>query len=403
MKRAILVISVLCLWIGCKEPLPSKQQSPEGNYKLLTHNIFNAREYVVLTFDGQPSDQLRLLIMNAWGSTVLKAKEEEPLTFILPEVFSQKSGVLEWRLLADSHVLTTGRLEIQPNKENKRMMETYMGPPSIFANGLDQSMIVALPQDSFGNPLTEGTPIQVKKQIKGDGQSKTIATKHSIAYDYVTSDYKTGQYFVAAQYGTQVSKEMVVKVMPSTPIDFEINASKEHPYADGNQLVTFSTSVITDEHGNIVADGTLVLFNIEPSGLSPIKTSGQTLNGIAKATILHPEEKDTWHVTAFILGSAQSNTLQLDFKSIMNDFDVRFDPNRNELVVGPLKSYLDQLVPDGIAIEIELLNSEGRVLLRKHLTSYDGMGRFLMPKTGDLKTYHFRVSAMGTTKEIKSP
>ncbi len=401
MRRTIVIIWVFLFWMGCKEPLATHPPVLQGNYTLLTKSSFVAGEYIVLTFDGEPTDQLCLLLNNAWGATVLKAKKEEPLQFGLPDVFSLKSGVLEWKLLANSQMLATGQLEIQPGKGNKRMMETYLGPPSIFANGLDQSMIVALPQDSFGNPFDEGTPIQIRKQLQGNLQNKTLVIKHGIAYDYITADHQTGQYFISSQLGTQVSKEMVVNVMPSTPIDFEIEASREHNYADGNQLVTLSTSTVTDEHGNTVADGTLVSFHIETSEQPPIKTYGQTLNGIAKATILHPEKRDTWYITAYVLGSAESNMLELEFQSIISDLEIHFDPDKNELVIGPLKSYLGQLVPDGVAIEVAVLNDSGEILLVKQITSYEGMGKFLMPKTLDLKTYHFRVTAMGIIKEIK--
>ena len=302
MRHTIVIIWVFLFWMGCKEPLATNPPFTNGNYTLLTKNSFVAGEFIELTFDGDPANGLSLLLRNAWGSTILKAQKEEPLKFGLPDAFSLKSGVLNWTLLVDSKVLTAGQLEISPGQGNKRIMETYLGPPSIFANGLDQSMVVSLPQDSFGNPLPEGTPIQAKGQLKDGLRNGMILTKHSIVYDYVTSNYQTGAYFVTTQHETQVSKEMVVNVMPSNPTDFEIVASREHNYADGNQLVTLSTSAVTDKHGNTVADGTLVSFYIETSEGLPIKTSGQTLNGIAKAAILHPEEKEIWHVTAYILG-----------------------------------------------------------------------------------------------------
>ena len=71
----------------------------------------------------------------------------------------------------------------------------------------------------------------------------------------------THDYFLR-KFKKKTLKKFDVNIMPSIPTNFTISTHRNHTYADGNQITTFSTSIIKDTLGNTVSDGTYVEFYI---------------------------------------------------------------------------------------------------------------------------------------------
>ena len=159
-----------------------------------------------------------------------------------------------------------------------------------------------------------------------------------IAHAYVGGHSEIGELFLGTSIENQVSKEFTVSVLPTKSADFNITMERQHHFADGNQIVSFTTSTVKDRNGNTIADGTMVNFVVEDSSGNQYQTYGQTLNGIAVGKMLHPEAPTQWKVKAHISGLSQSNSLELDFEAAVRDYTVHVSENGRTITVGPILS-----------------------------------------------------------------
>ena len=148
---------------------------------------------------------------------------------------------------------------------------------------------------------------------------------------------------------------MTASIYPSNPVDFLITASMTHAYADGNQMISFSTSKLVDQFNNTISDGTQVHFSIETGNGQILSSWAAVVEGVATAKLLHPEASDEWKITAFISGAAMSNTLKIKFLPAFSDFSINVSKKDNEISVGPIHSFLGQWIPDGFPVEFKIV------------------------------------------------
>ena len=185
---------------------------------------------------------------------------------------------------------------------------------------------------------------------------------------------------ITATHKTESSAEMTTDVHAAKATSFTINYSRNHKYADGNQIIEFATDIIKDEFNNIITDGTLVSFTITDTKCMLLKTMGTTINGIAKASLLHPNEPENWLATAYINGASKSNTLAIVFESAVKDFHVVFSDDGRTIQIEKVQSFMHQLIPDGMPIKLEIKNVKGVLLDQINNTSRLGKTEFTLPK-----------------------
>jgi len=317
---------------------------------------YEAGSPINLQFKSPSNEAPSLYCSYNYGSTVIKpVLKNNILNYHLPEAISDKSGIVLWQLI--NHKLS-GQFNITP-KTTVNTLETYIGPPSIAAGGIDYSMFVVIPTDDLDNPLKQGTPVNIKHQFLDSEENDIVSTSHLIAYKNIFSKSKTGRILVASECLEKNSKEYDINVWAAIPTNFNISATRHHDYADGNQITNFNTSIIKDLYDNVVNDGTYVDFFITNSEGGVLKTSGTTIKGIATASLIHPDYKTQWTVKAFIDGMAESNSIVLNYKQIITDFNISF--TNKTVVVGPLKSFMNQFIPDGLQVTLSIFKAETKV------------------------------------------
>ena len=280
-------------------------------------------------------------------------------------------------------------------------METYLGPTSIFADGFDRSMYVSLPQDVYGNPLSSGTKITSKTQLNNLNEVSEIEVRNGIAYKYLEGGSKVGNLFLSSYLEDQVSKEFTVEIWPTKAAEFLIFAKQEHKYADGNQVFNMLTSKILDVNGNDISDGTLVKFVAQDSNGQILVAYGQTLDGHAIGKFLHPEEPATWNIQALISGVAQSNIIDVEFMSAFEDFPVHLNRSKDSIQIGPIKSYMKQLIPDGLSVEMKVIANEGVDLYSAKSNTRKGIAMIEIPSEFRKEDLSVQISAGGMTKTTK--
>ncbi|WP_241480016.1 hypothetical protein [Kordia jejudonensis] len=362
---------------------------------------FTAGEIIVLTFSGTQDASIQLYCANSYGTTLVSPKlEKNQLQYTIPTQLCSKIGVVNWKLLHKNNSLS-GTFNIVAQK-TPVAMETYVGPPSIAAGENDYTMLVVIPTDALDNPIQENTEVALKRQFLANEQQETILTKNLIAYQNIYSPSESGRMLLATECLGLNSKEYTVNVLPAISTDFEIFAKRPHEYADGNQITTFTTSILKDKNDNIISDGTFVAFFITNINGNLLKTSGMTIDGVATAKMIHPDHQETWSVKAIVAGISESNKISLRYKKVIEDFTITFSEKNRNIEVGPLKSFMNQLIPDGLQVKL-IVSQSGKIIETAIKESRDGFVNFeLNPNILSNGNYDLEITTAGITKTIQA-
>ncbi|NER11602.1 hypothetical protein SAMN06265375_10328 [Muriicola jejuensis] len=395
-----LTFILLCVFaFGCSRPVETNQ-----SLRLVSLNIPEtaaAGGEMAFEFHISGGGMPVLLLRNALGQTVIDGKRDaEEVIFRLPSSFKEKSGPCHWSLIYGDSTLASGVVHITPSEIEPRV-ETYLGPGNIMAGRTDHTILVAVPSDVYGNPLPDGTSLTLRKQVAGVLESEGLNTNSLFAWKRVYSEERATRGFLSVIAEGSHSKELTFDIHPAAPVDFEISYSRNHSYADGNQVITFSTSVLKDPYNNTVSDGTLVSFLITNSGGKILRAQGTTIHGIATARMLHPDRADQWIVRALVEGIATSPEIQVEFLPVMRSFSVKWNASTSHLDVGPVESFLKQFQPDGLRVILKVTDEQNIPVAELSGELSVGYARFDLGQLGlPSGKYGASVEIGGITKEI---
>ncbi|WP_339628178.1 hypothetical protein [uncultured Maribacter sp.] len=402
--KILIVLSLILL--GCsdkKEERPKEFSYPK--VELVSQpNSSIAGNPITLSFkaDGAIKD-LKLQVKNAYGNVILETENasNELITFNIPTNFTRIAGPCRWKLLLNGHTLHNGKFDITTNTLKATYIESYFGPRSVTAGYNDYSMLTISPTDAYDNPLDNGTEVTVKYQFLENINELKITTESFFAFYNVRSTLQSGRILVSSECNGINSKELATIVYPSNATNFGITASSAHNFADGNQIITFKSDIIKDEFGNMVTNGTLVTFVIKNENDSYLYTIGTTVNGIAEAKTLHPDKATNWEIQAFVTGAAESNTTEFSFKAAVKDYPVHFSKGNRNIDIGPFESFMKQLIPDGLLLQLDIYDADGIFITSKKTTTKNGacnifLGEHFLPEGN----YQLKLFAAGITKEF---
>jgi hypothetical protein len=341
-------------------------------------NKFVAGDKIILETNIKDKRYIQLYCSNSYGSSIVDPIfVNGKLTFEIPSFLAQKRGVLFWKVLTKKETIS-GTIRILSIKKPVAI-ESYLGPPSIDAGNVDFTMLVVIPKDSLDNPIRNNSKVIVKHQFLKSEKKETIFTNKLIGYKNIYAPLKSGRIIISSESFGLNSKEFDVNVMPSIATNFKIFMNRNHEYADGNQITTLYTSVIKDQNNNIVTDGSFVEFFITNKYENILKTYGTTINGIAKAKIIHPDYEETWKIKGFLIGIAESNVLEVSYKKALEDYEVTFSKDNRAIKVGLLKSFMNQLMPDGLSVKLSIFKNN--ILVNElYKESIKGYANFYLDK-----------------------
>lgn len=356
-----------------------------------------AGENLILEFNQvKGGKEVKLHCHTSLGSVVLTPIEySNALKYQIPDFMSQKAGKLSWFLSVGKEKLKYGVVTILPQHAVEGM-ETYLGPPTILAGGVDYTMFVSVPTDVYDNTMLDSTQVDLEYYFKENTLERELRTEKGFVFKRIFSPNKSGRIFAVSKCRGTNSKEYDVNVQPGLPVDFTISTEEHHGFADGNQITTFITSVLVDSFNNVVANGTMVEFYIKNKFDDILRTRGITIDGIAKADMLHPEFGDIWKVRALVSGMAISNEIEVEFKQVVSNFEVAFHDGNRRIVLGPIKSYMKQLIPDGFKVDMMILQ-EDKLIKREIKSLQDGMVTYRLDPNEILEgeyTIHFKVAGL---------
>jgi hypothetical protein len=404
MKKAIyivFVLSALLLLAFGTSMVSDKKVSFELVSKT---NKFIAGKSIELAFYSKSEkEKPQLYIVHSYGKTILEASfEKGNYIFKIPKNYIQKTGDVTWFLINKNETINSGTFEILPNDATKTVIENYLGPRTILAGGKEFTMMVTVPTDSLDNPKKDNTNVILKYQFLQKITNLSLKTKDFIAWYDIYSPTKSGKMLVSSECNKIETKEIETEIYPNLAKDFTISFTRNHEFADGNQISHFTTSLIKDQFGNIVSDGTMTTFIIKTKNNLILKTFGTTINGIASAQILHPDHQELYNVKAFVIGMAESNTLVINYKPVLSTFKYSFTNNNRTINVGPIKSFMNQIAPDGIKVVLKIYNQNMLVATLQEDTS-KGMATFELSKDFYIaKSYRFEIMTLGIIKKTET-
>ena len=334
-------------------------------------------------FETNNDEDIYLFLHNSFGKTILlpSFKFSNKKTFIFPENYTKRAGILKWRLIQKNKILLKNTINIVPLDNLNNKLEGYLGPPSTWVGSENYVMFVTLPLDPYDNSLEDGTPVKINENIHNNYSNQEILIKDLIIWKKIYSPTKSGKIFINADYKNKSTKEFVAEIYPSIAMPFTINYNRIHDYADGNQLTTIKTSVLKDKFGNIVSNGTKVVFEYTNSKNEILKSFGSTIDGVATTQWTHPEVEESYAVKAKVSDLSISNTINLKYKTWDFAIEYKFINKNRTLKIGPLLSYQKQWISNGTKVTIivytkdkqkvelieKTINGEVQFLLEEHL------------------------------------
>lgn len=366
----------------------------------MNKNSFTAGNTLVLEFPNTKNENPYLYCSNSYGPTlVLPNRKEKSLQYIVPSHISNKIGIVNWRVLI-AEKEWKGTFNITP-KDSVASMETYVGPPSINVGGSDHTMLVVIPTEDLDNPVKRGTPVSINHQFLSNEEKIQVYTNKLIAYGRIYTEEKSGRFLISSSSSETNSKEFTIDAVPTVPENFTISAKQNHNYADGNQITTFSTSILKDKYGNLVSDGLYVAFFIKNKRGNILKTAGTTIKGIATARIVHPDHEEEWTVKAYVEGMAESNTIKLAYNASIKDFNIAFSEENRKITVGPLQSFMNQITPDGLQVQLTVYKNNQRIAHFIKTSNKGYVNFYLKTDVVQSDTYEIRIYTSGIEKIIK--
>ncbi|KGL63827.1 hypothetical protein [Polaribacter sp. Hel1_85] len=380
----------------------AQETNTKSSVSLLSTQIsFNVNDDVILDFKVKKDTILQLYCSNSYGSTVLKSKVlDQKASFKVPRFLSKKRGILTWKTI-NTDELISGNISIH-SQQQPTTIETYLGPPSIDAGELDYTMLVVIPTDSLDNPILDNSKVDVKYQFLKSENINPIYTDKLIGYKNIYAPKKSGRMIISSTSFGLNSKEFDVNIMPAIATDFEIFMHRNHEYADGNQITTLFTSIVKDKNQNIISDGSYIEFYITDKKGGILKTAGTTINGVAHAKIVHPDFEDTWRIKAYFIGISESNTITIKYKKVIEDYNIAFKENNRVITVGPLESFMGQIIPDGLSVKLSIYKN-GILLKDLFKESNNGFASFYLDANiYENDTYKIILETAGIKKEFKS-
>ncbi|WPR72513.1 hypothetical protein SLW70_05075 [Flavobacterium sp. NG2] len=382
----------------------SKISTERTTFRLqTTQESFVAGRPIALTFSTpSKSNQPQLLLIHTYGKTVLNTENNNgKLVFKIPSIYSLKTGVVSWYLVENKKNVASGNFTIVPNDATPTVLENYLGPPSLLTGTEHFTMMVAIPTDSYDNPKQDNTTVVIKDQFLEDITATEKKTDNFIAWKNIYSRTKAGKMLVSTACNTTDSKEFETDIQPSPSENFTIKYSRPHKFADGNQITFIETSVIRDKYGNLVGDGTLVTFQVTTQNNILLKTYAATINGIAIGQLLHPDHQDTYTVKGYVVGIAESKPIQISYNALIDHFTYKFTEKNREITVGPLRSFMKQIVPDGIKVELNIFHKD-ELIETKIVETQKGIAKFyLLTPFYKKSEYQFEITTLGITQKTE--
>lgn len=315
-----------------------------------------AGDEVIITFHENIEGAM-LMVNHSYGATLVSGERSgKDILFKLPTIIAKKSGKLDLKVIVKEQTIWSGSTVIRPDTIGSRTIESYCGPKHLVVAVNDFTMLTSTVLDKNDNPYPASTIVSARALIENSISAQAIESDGLTAYARIYAPQQSGNGAVSAVYNDVSSKEFRLDFYANDPENYTLSHTKQHAYADGNQLIEIKTSEIKDPYGNQLENGTLVYFQFLDSFNRLTSATAATINGIAKIEIPAPNYQTIWQVSSIIPNYAKSNELNIKFERSILELPISETPK--ELVVGPVRSFLGQVAKEGMLVTVKVTSAE---------------------------------------------
>ncbi|MBP7960999.1 MAG: SH3 domain-containing protein [Caldilineaceae bacterium] len=327
-----------------------------------------AGELLAVEVQGSAPDDtpVYLIATGSYGSLAYTLPlREGAASFTLSPQETARSGLVTLTArLGKTQAQTQITLEPGPPVEP---LTALVGARSITADGGHWAMVVTIPFDELGNPVADGTPVQIRALHPGPRlELATAPVDHLLSWFRLFSGTEAGRTLIAVQANQVFGPEKELMEVPGWPVAYAVEADPQSMTGDGRLLLTLRTDRIRDRFGNEVPDGTVATFVLEDPAGKRRWVPGYTVDGVAEVTIQAADEPVAYQVWATTYGvESLPATVTFTAGPAVGTFPLTADLHTPSgdltLTAGPVLGPLSQYVPDGTSVRFEVADSLGLV------------------------------------------
>ena len=301
-KQACLSFFLLLL-VACARPTPAKPVPWAGTLAFQVTSSSKAGEPVpvVLVGDAPDGTAALLTVLGSYGPRLYRAVfVGGAALFALPPADTAAAGRVTLVATVGATQVTDG-LSITPGAPSS-VAAPLVAPRSVCAGGTEASLVTLVAADALGNPVADGTALTLRASFTGEaGITLALPTEGGLAVGRISVGPQAGRTGVWAEVNGARSLDTPLAVVACVPANIPLVADPPILPADGRTTATLRAGPISDAAGNLLADGTLVIFLAElTDGSRRIPATIQ--GGMAAAPFLAPTIPGQATVRVLVLG-----------------------------------------------------------------------------------------------------
>jgi len=285
-------------------------------------------------------------------SREIEGLQEQTIQFSSPE--TNAAGTFTLRIIKHDSILVQQGIKILP-LDITDPIDIYVGPRTINVDRKQESMLVAVPQDKFGNAVADGLEVKMAENKSATDINQFYKEiEYSLAYYVIEANQNAEDLFIGVSHPNASSKKQKVISIPSWPLDLYLSTEEHFAYANNRNFVKVKTNKLRDEFGNAIPDGTMLNFHIFENEKETAKYNGITIDGVAFVYLKNPYKAANWYVRASIGGRFIGEDIEINFANDLHE--IVYTINEKQIVIGPLRGQLGQYISDGSKVNIELMD-----------------------------------------------
>lgn len=311
MKALLFRIGLLLFLASCAKRVQEKTGIPVLRVSMQDSLFAGDSLSVRLGSPGNWKGGLHLLYLNSQGIRMQRLHFINDTTVITKE---EASGLLEIYVFCQGKPLSHHKIVVLPGAVAGDL-QTLMGPKSMVTGGSDYASLTCLPADRYGNPVSDSFPVSFHLLRPDERAYKVEARVYcGLARYEIVPQQKAGKTLAKAHAGNRFSDEKALQEIAGPAENFRLYVRNYIPYADARQVFRTETDRLHDRYGNLVPDGTQVLFQCTDPDSSIRQMNGYTIAGVAQIDLQNPINEGILRIQATVNGGGKSNVLQLIFR-----------------------------------------------------------------------------------------
>ncbi len=322
-------------------------------------------EYEYKTIAGEeltvrvPNDNVEFVLLRS--SLSKKIYDAFSNVLHIPGQDLEHAGYFELLFYGLDGIVEEGSIKVLPGEAHGKIA-SYIGPKTIWPKGIQKAMHLNIPRDSFHNAMLNEELVSLSaKYPDGSIRKKELEVNKLHVSNVFIGEDKSSKIYVGTKKGSSAGPEQEVEVVAFWPHQIYVELIEHFPFADRRQRLRLHTNQMSDRFGNLIADGTNVVFEImnDQGALSLHKAF--TIDGKASISIRNPMKPTNWTIKACVGGVVCSESIEVNFDSNIKSFDLYFDKLSREINIGPVIASLSNLVPDGTEVNLNFQGTSNEI------------------------------------------